>query len=193
MARDSPQSTPRRSQRFQPTATSVKELDKQLILDCLWEGKPVHVRTTIPDLDLLPEELEEREPQDDEEEEGSEESEEPLETVFYEAFRMKRRPQTYRGKKAKQVANSALKHITYRVGDTILVETDAGYIVKKPPSIGVIVAMWQTRPRLQDGESEADRPLPDATKMRVRIHWFIRPSEMAAIRAKRESLPVCIH
>jgi origin recognition complex subunit 1 len=70
--------------------------------------------------------------------------------------------------------------ITYKVGDTVMVETDTLYIMKRPPSIGVIVAMWETR------KEEDSDTLTDASRMRIRIHWFLRPTELASIRAKRE-------
>lgn len=60
----------------------------------------------------------------------------------------------------------------YAIGDTVLVSAP-----RKKPSIAVITAMWETR--------NPDEPDKEPAK-KLRIHWFIRPSEMAAIRAKRE-------
>ena len=68
----------------------------------------------------------------------------------------------------------------YHVGDTVMVGTDTLYIMKRPPSIGVIVAMWETRKK---GDL---RIRADASRIRIRIYWFLRPTELASIRAKRE-------
>ncbi len=70
--------------------------------------------------------------------------------------------------------------MTYKVGDTVMVETDTLYIMKCPPSIGVVVAMWETRK-----QEDADT-LTDASRMRIRVHWFLRPTELASIWSKRE-------
>jgi origin recognition complex subunit 1 len=127
---------------------------------------------------LLAEEGEEKAKRDDDgEDDDEEEEEEELETVFYESFKMRRKPTNYRGMKRLKVAETELQ--TYRVGDTVMVETDALYLMKKPPSIGVIIAMWETR---RKGEENQE----GASTMRIRIHWFLRPTEMASIRAKRE-------
>jgi len=67
-----------------------------------------------------------------------------------------------------------------------MVETDTLYIMKRPPSIGVIVALWETK-----AEDADEDEFVDSTKMRIRIHWFLRPSELASIRAKRDHEEVC--
>ena len=61
----------------------------------------------------------------------------------------------------------------------ILVETDVLYRQKKPPSVAVIVSMWEVKPV---GEALSGDP----DQMRIRVHWFLRPSELAAIRQKRD-------
>jgi origin recognition complex subunit 1 len=127
------------------------------------------VRNTIPEIDLLPEEQEESE---------NGESERFAETVFYDAFRMKRKATAYRGSKFMRLGRN--ETITYKVGDTVMVETDTLYIMKRPPSIGVVVAMWEMRKK---GDTDSST---DASRMRIRIHWFLRPTELAGIRAKRE-------
>lgn len=126
-------------------------------------------------IDLLPEEQEER--TRDESEENNEEDK-GEETVFFDAFIMKRKVTSFKGG-SKRIAAGTTETQTYYVGDAVMVETDTLYLTKRPPSIGVIVSMWQMRTK---GES-ADL---DSTKMRVRVHWFLRPSEMASIRAKRD-------
>ncbi|KAH9481151.1 Origin recognition complex subunit 1 [Psilocybe cubensis] len=170
-----PQTPTRRSQRFQPTATpSAKHSDKN-VLDCRWIGDPIYTRRMNPAIDLLPEELDERSENQTEEEKEHDNEEE---TVFFDAFLMKRKVTSFKGG-SKRIAAGTTETQTYRIGDAVMVETDTLYLTKRPPSIGVIVSMWQTRTK---GES-VDL---DSTKMRVRVHWFLRPSEMASIRAKRE-------
>ncbi|KAF8972307.1 hypothetical protein BDZ97DRAFT_1784119 [Flammula alnicola] len=174
MARESlPQTPTRRSQRFQPTATPSAKLDDKNILECGWASEPIYVRKANPELDLLPEEQEARNKAGEDDDDDDEE----LESTFYDAFRMKRKATSFRGAKRMHAGKTAVQ--TYRVGDTIMVETDTLYLMKRPPSIGVIVAMWETR---QKGEDVEIGP----TKMRVRVHWFLRPTEMASVRAKRE-------
>ena len=49
-----------------------------------------------------------------------------------------------------------------QVGDTVLVSTFS-FSKRKPPSIGLIVSMWETGPINEEDES-------DEEKMRVRVH-----------------------
>jgi origin recognition complex subunit 1 len=117
------------------------------------------------------------------EEDKTEEEEEKLkeETVFYASFTVKKpRPKQYRGKNS---AGDEAK--VYKPGDVILVETDVLYRQKKPPSVAVIVSMWEVKPVGQDISGDPD-------KMRLRVHWFLRPSELAAIRQKREHAEVSL-
>lgn len=173
MAETLPITPSRRSQRFQPTATPASRGVDENVLQCAWSSKPIYVRKTIPQLDFLPEELEERAREDEEEEE----------TVFYDAFKMKRKATAYRGSKRMKLGKTETQH--YRIGDTVMIETDTLYIMKRPPSIGVIIAMWETR-RKEDAPTQPPN-------MRIRIHWFLRPTELASIRAKRDHEEVCTH
>ena len=172
-----PPTPTRRSQRFQPTATPSSRQTDRNILECYWIGDPIYTRKTNDELDLLPEELDQRKARDegDDGEEAEEEGE--LETVFFQRFKMRRKTVPYKG--AKRNAAGKVDTQTYSVGDTVMIETDTLYLTKRPPSIGVIVALFQVKKK----EEGVD---PDASKMRVRIHWFLRPSEMASIRAKRD-------
>ena len=65
------------------------------------------------------------------------------------------------------------KEGVYKIGDTVLVTS-----ANRLPSVGVIVGMWENRWEDEAGE--------ETRKMRVKIHWFLRPTELAGIRAKRE-------
>jgi len=169
----------RRSQRFQPTATPTSRGIDENVLQCAWSSKPIHVRKTIPQLDFLPEELEERVRED-------EKGEHETETVFYDAFRMKRKATAYRGSKRMKLGKTETQD--YRIGDTVMVETDTLYIMKRPPSIGVIVAMWETIRKV-----DAEDASTDPSNMRIRVQWFLRPTELASIRAKRDHEEVCTY
>ena len=166
-----PQTPTRRSQRFQPTATPVKWINNKAILECAWASEPIYVRPTDSATDSLPEEQEEVNEKavsiDDDAEK------EVFETFFYDAFTMKRKVASGGRRGAVKLAQRI-----YHVGDTVLIETDSIYLVKRPPSVGVIVAMWQIKGNAQEAA--------DPNNMRVRIHWFLRPKEMASIRAKRQ-------
>ncbi|KAJ7170168.1 P-loop containing nucleoside triphosphate hydrolase protein [Mycena filopes] len=88
-------------------------------------------------------------------------------TFFYNAFQRKER------------AESPI----FTVGDTVAVRTAAIYNRDKELSIAVIVAMWEVVPESTEEESvEGDR------QMMVRLHWFLRPTELAAIRVRRDNL-----
>ncbi|KAJ2916784.1 hypothetical protein MD484_g3647, partial [Candolleomyces efflorescens] len=139
--------------------------------NCQWEGEPVLIRPCNPDLDLMQEERDARE-----EELQAEETEDEEETVFYASFVMKRSTKPHRGKQPSGSEESR----TFRLGDAITVETDTLYRQKKPPSIAVIVSMWEVRKKGEETEEH------DSSKMRFRVHWFLRPSELAAIREKRD-------
>lgn len=182
-----PNTPSRRSQRFQPTATPTAKEVYKCIIDCSWLGDPCFVRKTIPELDLL---VAERQELEDQERGGDGESteagdrREESETVFYRSFRMKRQGTAFRGASRMKMSKTELQ--TYSVGDTVMVETDTMDNKKKPPSVGVIVSMWEVR---QNGKALL---LRDASTMRVRVHWFLRQRELAAIRAKRESEEVSL-
>ena len=174
MARQLQPQTPRRSRRFQPLATPF--LQRQTTgTNCQWEGEPVLIRPCKPDLDLMQEERDARE-----EELQAEETEDEEETVFYASFVMKRSTKPHRGKQPSGSEESR----TFRLGDAITVETDTLYRQKKPPSIAVIVSMWEVRKKGEETEEH------DSSKMRFRVHWFLRPSELAAIREKRDHAEV---
>ena len=62
---------------------------------------------------------------------------------------------------------------SFRVGDTVLVKSQA-----KAPSIAVIVAMWEVQTKDEDDE--------DSVLQKVKVHWFLRGSELPNVRAKKE-------
>ncbi len=63
---------------------------------------------------------------------------------------------------------------TYCIGDTVLVQSALAL-----PSVAVIVGLWET-----DLDTDDDEPL--SKRMRIRIHWFLRPKQLPRVGAKRE-------
>ncbi|TFK26510.1 P-loop containing nucleoside triphosphate hydrolase protein [Coprinopsis marcescibilis] len=168
--------TPRRSRRFQPLATPLLKQAPPPGFDCSWRGEPIFTRACNDDLDLTQEDREAKEEEQDDKQAGDKEKVEE-ETVFYASFTVKKpRPKQYRGKGSAAIKD--LDHV-YRPGDTILVETDVLCRQRRPPSVAVIISMWEVK---KGGEDVSGDP----SRMRVRVHWFLRPSELAAIRQKRE-------
>ncbi|KAK2459901.1 hypothetical protein APHAL10511_008101 [Amanita phalloides] len=106
-------------------------------------------------------------------------NDEEYETLFFESFRITTTDRKSRGVRKGSKANTER---VYRVGDAVLIETNALDAMKKPPSIAIIVSMWDVRKR----NAEIDHF--DCNKMRIRVHWFLRPSELARVRANREHL-----
>jgi origin recognition complex subunit 1 len=173
-----PPPTPRRSKRFQPLATPRQKSDNSV--QFAWLGTPLYVRPTNQELDLLQEEREELQNNEDDPE---------LETIFYHSFEMKRKiVAKFRGGKQSKGKPKKSANDTYvdkfSIGDTVLIKTDTIYRMHRPPSIGIILAMWETK--VKDEEEHQ----PDLNKMRVRVHWFLRPTELASIRARRDHTKV---
>lgn len=167
--------TPRRSKRFQPLATPSRPKNDDS-LHCTWLGSPLYIRPTNPELDLLQEERDALENDEDDQE---------METVFYQSFEMKwkvvarfRGGRQSKGKAKKTMNDTRVDR--FSIGDTVLIKTDTLSRMHRPPSIGVIVAMWEAKVKGQEEEGESD-----STKMRVRVRWFLRPTELASIRARR--------
>ncbi|KIK57659.1 hypothetical protein GYMLUDRAFT_86567 [Collybiopsis luxurians FD-317 M1] len=151
-------STPRRSTRlaYQPIVSSpTKDVD---VSNYSWTRmRPLFSRSMDSNLDLLPGDREELEKLDEDEIKG-------LETRFYDAFKVRSPKKSGKGRRS-----SGASYTTYSIGDTVLVKSE-----NRLPSIAVIVEMWET-----------DLDCAETEKMRVRVHWFDRPSELPSIRAKR--------
>jgi len=173
---------PRRSKRFQPLATPSRKNDDSV--HCTWSGKPIYVRPTNKELDLFQEQHTVERDEDDEE----------LETIFYQSFVMKREVITkFRGAgrakgKGKNAADDT-RVDKFSIGDTVLIETDTLYRMHRPPSVGVILAMWETKTR----DSRLNECGSGPANMWVRVHWFLRPTELASIHAKRNHMKVCLN
>ncbi|KAF7305918.1 Origin recognition complex subunit 1 [Mycena chlorophos] len=146
----------RRSRRGQPIAAVATESPK----DDHWQGPSVHERPMDPDLDLSPEKRVAWEEQDEDDRES-------YKSVFYDAFTRKERT----------------KSTTFTVGDTVTVDTYTVYNgERRKPSVAVIVAMWEF---VVDGGEPAGGD-KNVGQMMVRVHWFLRPSELPKHRAERE-------
>ena len=93
-----------------------------------------------------------------------EESTDDSSTAFYEQFSRCSRASDKVGSVASE---------TFSLGDTVLLATNV-----KRPSVGIIIALW-----------EVSRPVTDS-QILAKVHWFLRPTELARLRAKRGHLPV---
>jgi len=174
-----PQTPSRRSKRFQPLATPAH---RGKTVEAEWEGEPILIRPCNRELDLLPDEQEEREARDIRAVENAEELDDDEESWFYASMKLKK-PRTAKAGRGKPPGGETL---VLRPGDTIMVETDVLYLQKRPPSIAVIVSMWEVKRRGKETDQH------DPLNMKVRVHWFLRPGELPAHREKRETEEVSL-
>ncbi|KAJ4497941.1 P-loop containing nucleoside triphosphate hydrolase protein [Lentinula lateritia] len=148
-----------RSQNFHIVSSPTKAVDAS---QYTWTSHiPIFTRALDLKWDLLDDDRVEFETLDEEKKEG-------LETHFYEEFRIGATTKKS-GKGRAGIRKAGEGYTTYAIGDTVLVNSS-----NRLPSIAVIVDMWETD--LERAESE---------KVRVRVHWFDRPSDLPSIRAKR--------
>lgn len=126
----------------------------------LWQGQPVATRPPTAE-DLVG---------DDRIDEA-----EKAETRLYEALARATRTEVKRARKAMMKNETTI----FSLGDTILVSPEAA---NKLPGIAVITSMWEVQ-----GSSDG---VHCEEPMKIRIHWFLRPRQMATIRAHKSYLPV---
>lgn len=159
MAVDNTPLTPRRrSKRGQPIVSAPVAVSSAP--SSITPSAVVYTRQTQPD-DLLDDEVELL--RDGELELDN------LKTQFHESYTVSRKLTKVYGKSTKRKTQAALdEEDTYRVGDTVRVHVNA-----RQPSVGVIVAIWSV-------VGEDVQPV-----LRLKVHWFTRPSELPGIRAKR--------
>jgi origin recognition complex subunit 1 len=158
-------STTRRSKRRQQILTPSRRVAPDA---ASWSGDAILIRDTELD-DLW-----------GEEQDGWERNV-PSKTAFYEAFQRKNTTPNF-PRTRKTVID------TYRIGDTVMIST-----TERLPSIAVIVSMWEifpTEPLAIDAESDDEDN--GINKMRIKVHWFLRPTELAPIGTKRKHLEVRI-
>ena len=90
-----------------------------------------------------------------------------LDTRFYDSFT--REEMVWGAGGARNLA----QWTTYRIGDTVLLET-----ASREPSVSVVVSIW----KVFEGEVEK--------YTNVRLHWFSRPSDLAQYRPDHPALSV---
>lgn len=182
--------TPRRSKRFQPTVFAhTSSLVSRSSSTDTWtdQSKPLHSRPTTADDLFEPDEIDLGTAREDEEDikKGREEREVEYETRFYQSFTRRVKPLKAKSSgKGKQKAAGDEK-IEFKVGDTVLVVTDL-----RKTSVAVVTAMWEViggEPNESDGEDEDGER---GKKMRVRVHWFVKPTQLPSVRVKRDHFEV---
>ncbi|KAJ6513258.1 P-loop containing nucleoside triphosphate hydrolase protein [Mycena sanguinolenta] len=159
---DAPKTPTRRSKRGQPIAVASTSLPESSTQQ--WVGPAVHERPFEPEHDMLPDKLATWQDQPEDERAG-------YTAVFYSEFQ-----RTQRGGDSSQ----------FRVSDTVAIRTHGVHRRDRIPSIGVIVAMWELVPMTAEEQQGSEEEDENCGKMMVRIHWFLRPTELAAIRVKRD-------
>ena len=149
--------TPRRSKRFQPIIDTDGP-GPSTHETVEWLDEPLHCRTAQV-IDLH--------------EEDEIESLEDAQTSLYRAFT---RNSQGRGpsRKRKSVTAANTDEDVFHVGDTVLVKSQA-----KLPSVAVIVSLWEVRAKDEDDD--------EIVLQKVKVHWFLRPSELPTVRARKES------
>jgi origin recognition complex subunit 1 len=183
-----PMANLRRSKRFQPAA--LQPGAQSSTIGATWSGDPIHERPTIRE-DLFDAE---RDQWDDDDDEGENDDKE-LKTIFYGSFSKSnvaaRRYQRKGRPRAKTKGGKDRSLREFKVGDAVLIDTGKG---SRLPSIGVIVAMWETQGLDNEGgdDEDDDEDEEGGKGMKVKIHWFLRPSQLAGIRAKRDHVEVSL-
>ncbi|KAJ3783927.1 P-loop containing nucleoside triphosphate hydrolase protein [Lentinula aff. detonsa] len=149
-----------RSQNYHLVNSPTKATD---VSQYAWTSpKPLFARALDSKWDLLEDDRLEFEQLDDEEKDQ-------LETRFYDELRSANTLKAKKYGKTTGKRKPGEEFTTYAIGDTVLVNSN-----NRLPSIAVIVDMWET-----------DLGGENIQSMRVRVHWFDRPSELPSIRAKR--------
>ena len=154
--------TPRRSKRYQPLVASASTSKINRELPVTFLGDAIFTR------DAKTDDLHDEDCVDLEEEENAQ-------TNFYGGFRKSRTRQST----SKKPHNDGGENEEFRVGDTVLVQTHS-----RLPSIGVVVAIWEVIVVGEEGSEEQKY-------QKVKVHWFLRPNELATVRAKRDHEEVC--
>ena len=178
-----------------------------------WLGLPLYERETRRVIDLHEEDTfggdkgedeDEDEVKDEGEGEGTERKRKrgsgkvELETTFYNGFSRKGGSSSSLRKRAlldsedeeedeeeeEERSSNNSNELKFYIGDTVLVKTQA-----RLPSIGVIIAVWEVHRKVSDeGEDVGGE---EKTYKKVRVQWFLRPSELPSVRASRDHFQVC--
>jgi origin recognition complex subunit 1 len=147
----------RTSNQFQPVVK--QSLESQGRYNHNWNGEPIATRPAVF--------------QDDSDVDGDDEQN--LQTHFYGSFIRK----SWKNSKKDSIPDNDI----FEIGDTVLVNTHSNV---RFPSVGVIIAMWQTCFPPKKSGSRVSGVALEERKMKVKIHWFIRPTELPTNRAYRE-------
>ena len=114
---------------------------------------------------------------------------ESYKTHFYTSFtratvptQTRHAPTRSYGKKTRPRTSDSTSTTVFNVGDTVLVKTLVLTPTVQIPDVGVIVAIWQV-----EGEET-----PEDSYVRVQVHWFTRPRQLATFRAKRDFCEVSL-
>lgn len=115
------------------------------------------------------------------------------ETKFYDRFTRHIRSKPPPKSKSRNIqANLQQWTVEFKVGDPVLVVTDL-----RKTSVAVITAMWEVMgggppdPSSTDEEEDEDGAEGEnKRRMRVRVHWFVKPSQLPSVRVKREHYEV---
>ncbi|KDQ24298.1 hypothetical protein PLEOSDRAFT_62188 [Pleurotus ostreatus PC15] len=168
--------TPRRSKRFQPLLSPSKRQDTHTPPPVSWARAPIHERPTVVETDLF-----------DEEQARIAGAEDPTDystcrTLYYdELIRYSTPPQRAKARSRASKQSKSEPAERYKVGDTVLVTT-----ASRHPSIAVISGMWEVKPSdgMEENNGGEEGNPEDAFK--IRIHWYLRHSDLPKIRAARE-------
>lgn len=157
--------TPRRSKRFQPFVASNTDISSEASFS--WVGEPLHQRPTLAE---------------DLQDEDNFEEDAVAHTSFYRTIERatKSAPQTSGKGKAKASADDTEQ---FSLGDTVLIRTQT-----KQPSVAVIVSMWEV-----EYDCDDDSGMEVTVPFKVKLHWFLRPTELPNVRARKTHLKVARH
>jgi origin recognition complex subunit 1 len=178
--------TPRRSNRLSRNPLVIRNPQPKSTSEAYnWTSDLIHSRPSIREDFLDDSEWEEAKGDDDNDEDNENVEKRSVMTEFYDGLFINGRKSAGRFARFTKVAkkgkpregkgkgNGKGEEGVYKIGDTVLVTS-----ANRLPSVGVIVGMWENCWEDEVGE--------ETRKMRVKIHWFLRPTELAGIRAKRE-------
>ncbi|KAL7278893.1 hypothetical protein ACG7TL_006724 [Trametes sanguinea] len=153
----------RRSKRGQPVVTYISSPPSSAAPDIV-PSSPLFSRSTRSQ-DLL------------EDEAKDSDSMESWQTHFFQSYKRStnapsaRAPVRTYGRVSRPRKSDVEAATAFNVGDTVLVKTGP-----RVPSVAVITAIWKI-----EGEGFKGKAL-----LHVRVHWFVRPSELPKIRARRD-------
>ena len=94
--------------------------------------------------------------------------------IFYNGFT---RPSSQTGGAKGKKPDSDVGTDAFKIGDTVFIFND-----EKLPNVAVIISMW-----------EGSNVEEEDTTMNAKVQWFLRPKQLASVRARKEYFPVRVH